>query len=57
MTALRRKTKIRGRPMGPLDLNVICDICNSSRAHGNHKKCSAKRKAMAEERRAQENKS
>lgn len=57
MTALRRKTKIRGRPMGPLDLNVICDICNKSRAHGNHTNCSATRKAMAEERRAKENKS
>ncbi|WP_282361444.1 hypothetical protein [Pseudomonas sp. PS01300] len=57
MTAFRRKTKIRGRPMGPLDLNVIFDICNKSRAHGNHQKCSATRKAMAEERRAKENKS
>ncbi|WP_158539503.1 MULTISPECIES: hypothetical protein [unclassified Pseudomonas] len=29
MTALRRKTTIRGRPMKPLDLNVMCDICES----------------------------
>ena len=40
MTALRRKTKIRGAPMRPLDLNVMCDLCNKSRAYGNHDKCS-----------------
>lgn len=45
MTALRRKTKIRGAPMKPLDLNVMCDQCNRSRAHGNHDKCSKARQA------------
>lgn len=53
MTALRRKTTIRGFPMRPLDLNVMCEICNKSRAHGNHKKCSAERKARADALRAQ----
>lgn len=49
MTALRRKTKIRGRPMKPLDLTTICDQCGTSRAHGNHDKCSKARQAeMAE---------
>ncbi len=55
MTALRRKTTIRGRPMKPLDLTTICDQCGSSRAHGNHDKCSKKRQAEAAERRAREN--
>lgn len=55
MTALRRKTTIRGRPMNPLDLNVMCDICNHSRAHGNHESCSKKRKALMDELRALEN--
>ncbi|MCM8743584.1 hypothetical protein [Pseudomonas koreensis] len=51
MTALRRKTTIRGRPMKPLDLNVMCDQCGYSRAHGNHDKCSKARQiAMAEQR-------
>lgn len=54
MTALRRKTRIRGRPMQPLDLNVMCDQCNKSRAHGNHDKCSRKRQAEAAARRALE---
>lgn len=45
MTALRRKTTIRGAPMKGLDLTVMCDVCNSSRAHGNHAKCSIQRKA------------
>ena len=54
MTALRRKTTIRGAPMRALDLNVICDVCGSSRAHGNHTKCSVKRKARAEALRARE---
>jgi hypothetical protein len=48
MAALSRKTTIRGRPMKPLDLNVMCDICN-------HDKCSKKRQAEAAERRAREN--
>lgn len=51
---LRRKTQIRGCPMRPLDLNVICDVCGKSRAHGNHQKCSAERKARADALRAQE---
>lgn len=55
MTALRRKTTLRGRPMKPLDLNVMCDICNHSRAHGNHDKCSKQRQAAMAELRAQEN--
>lgn len=55
MTALRRKTTIRGRPMKPLDLNVMCDQCNHSCAHGNHDKCSKKRKALMDEQRAREN--
>lgn len=54
MTALRRKTTIRGRPMKPLDLNVMCDQCGHSRAHGDHDKCSKQRQAEAAERRARE---
>lgn len=57
MTALRRKTKIRGAPMKPLDLNVMCDICSKSRAHGNHDKCSKKRQALMAEQRARESQS
>ncbi|MFY1029110.1 hypothetical protein [Pseudomonas asiatica] len=49
MTALRRKTKIRGCPMQPLDLPARCDICGKGRAHGNHTKCSAERKRRAQE--------
>jgi hypothetical protein len=45
MTALRRTTKMRGRPMGPLDLQTICDQCGTSRAHGNHIACSKARQA------------
>ncbi|AZD84967.1 hypothetical protein C4K14_2133 [Pseudomonas chlororaphis subsp. aureofaciens] len=55
MTALRRKTTIRGAPMKPLDLNVMCDICGKSRAHGSHQKCSKKRQAATAELRAREN--
>ena len=40
MTALRRIVQIRGMPMRPLDLNVMCEQCNNSRAHGNRTKCS-----------------
>ena len=54
MTALRRKAKLRGAPMAPLDLNVICDQCQKSRAHGNHTKCSKQRQAEAVARRALE---
>lgn len=39
--------------MRPLVLNVMCEICNKSRAHGNHKKCSAERKSRADALRAQ----
>jgi len=55
MTALRRTTTVRGRPMKPLDLETICDQCGKSRAHGNHDKCSKKRQAAMAEQRAQEN--
>lgn len=49
MTALTRKTKIRGAPMKPLELVTICDQCGLSRAHGNHRKCSRARQiAMSE---------
>ena len=54
MNALRRKVRINGGPMRPLDLNVMCDQCNRSRAHGNHTKCSKLRQAEAVERRARE---
>ena len=54
MTALRRKTTIRGRPMKPLDLVTICDQCGKSRAHGNHDKCSKARQIAAAELRARE---
>ena len=54
MTALRRTVQIRGAPMRPLDLNVMCDQCNKSPAHGNHIKCSKLRQAEAAERRARE---
>ena len=37
MIALRRNVKSRGAPMQALDLQTIC---NKSRAHGNHTKCS-----------------
>jgi len=49
MTALRRTVRLRGAPMRPLDLNVMCDQCNRSRAHGNHTKCSKLRQAEAVE--------
>ena len=45
MNALRRKVRINSGPMRPLDLNVMCDQCNRSRAHGNHTKCSRLRQA------------
>lgn len=51
MIALRRKTKIRGRPMQALDLNVMCDVCGKARSHGNHRKCSAERQRRAQEKR------
>lgn len=40
--------------MRPLDLNGMCDQCNHARAHGNHEKCSKKRKALMDELRARE---
>ena len=54
MTTLRRTVKIRGAPMRPLDQQTICDICEKSRGHGNHTKCSKLRQAEAVERRARE---
>lgn len=45
MTALRRTVRIRRGQMPPLDLVKICDKCNTSRAHGNHQKCSKMRQA------------
>ena len=54
MAALRRTVRLRGAPMRPLELNVMCDQCNKSRAHGNHPKCSKLRLAEAAERRARE---
>ncbi|SEB72542.1 hypothetical protein SAMN05216178_2016 [Pseudomonas saponiphila] len=54
MTILRRKTKIRGRPMKAIDLNFTCDQCNKQRAHGNHEKCSRARQALMAELRARE---
>ncbi|WP_170943728.1 hypothetical protein [Pseudomonas fragi] len=54
MNALRRKVRINSGPMRPLDLNVMCDQCNRSRAHGNHTKCSKLRQAEAVERCARE---
>lgn len=54
MTALRRTVRIRSGQMPPLDLNVICDKCDRSRAHGNHQKCSKQRQAEGIVRRAGE---
>jgi len=54
MIALRRKVRIRRGQMPPLDLQTICDKCNKSRAHGNHKKCSKQRQAEGTARRAGE---
>ncbi len=54
MTALRRKTRIRGFPMAPLDCNNHCEICGKSRSSGNPQKCSVERKARADAKRAQE---
>jgi hypothetical protein len=54
MTALRRTVRIRSGQMPPLDLNVICDKCDKSRAHGNHRKCSKQRQAEGIARRAGE---
>jgi hypothetical protein len=54
MTALRRTVRIRSGQMPPLDLQTICDQCNKSRAHGNHRKCSKQRQADGIERRAKE---
>jgi hypothetical protein len=39
---LRRTVRVRMAPLN-LDLQVICDKCNTSRAHGNHKACSKAR--------------
>ncbi|MNJ24049.1 hypothetical protein D3C77_184530 [compost metagenome] len=54
MTALRRKTVIRGCPMRPLDLKAICDVCEKPRNRGNHEQCSKKRQSITAERRARE---
>lgn len=54
MTALRRIVRIRSGQMPPLDLNVICDKCDKSRAHGNHQQCSKQRQAEGIARRAGE---
>lgn len=51
---LRRKTRIRGFPMAPLDCNNHCEICDGSRSSGNHKKCSEIRKQRADALRAKE---
>ena len=40
--------------MRPLLLNVMCDQCNTSRAHGNHDKCSKARQVAMAELRARE---
>jgi len=40
--------------MPPLDLQTICDKCNTSRAHGDHQKCSKQRQAEDIARRAKE---
>ena len=45
MTALRRTVRLRKGQMPSLDLQTICDKCNTSRAHGNHQKCSKQRQA------------
>lgn len=54
MIALRRTVRIRSGQMLPLDLNVTCDKCDKSRAHGNHEQCSKQRQAEGIERRAKE---
>lgn len=41
---LRRTVRKRAAPVR-LDLQVICDKCNTSRAHGNHDACSKARQA------------
>ena len=51
MTALRRTVRIRRGQMQPLDLQTICDKCTTSRAHGNHEKCSKQRQAEGNARR------
>lgn len=52
MTKLRRKTRIRGFPMGPLECRVICEICDRLRNKGNHHKCSAERQRRAQEKKS-----
>ncbi|MEC6743251.1 hypothetical protein G3435_07030 [Pseudomonas sp. MAFF212428] len=42
------------RRMRKLDLNIICDVCGMSRAHGNHQKCSKQRQAINAELHLQE---
>ena len=54
MNALCRKVRINSGPMRPLGLNVMCDQCNRSRAHGNHTKCSRLDQTEAAQRRSQE---
>ncbi len=54
MIARRRTVRIRSGQMPPLDLNVICDKCDKSRAHGNHQKCSKQRQGEGIARRAGE---
>lgn len=42
---LTRKARLNTMPL-KLDLQVICDQCGTSRAHGNHKRCSKQRQAQ-----------
>ncbi len=37
---LRRKPEIRGHPMKPLELCVMCDVCGRARSTGKHAACS-----------------
>ncbi|WP_192812394.1 hypothetical protein [Pseudomonas psychrophila] len=37
-----------------LELTGMCDVCGKSRSHGNHQKCSKKRQALNQQRRAEE---
>lgn len=54
MRSSRMHSQKAKRKMPRLDLNVICDICKTSRAHGNHHYCSKQRQGTNASLREQE---
>lgn len=54
MTALRRKTTIRGFPMQALDLTTMCDVCGKPRSFGDNTYKHTKRSKIRQARHAAE---